>query len=112
VALVAGVLVVGGVLAQAFPREVGLRFDLGEEHREVVEAHITYLLDADEMASLTLRHPEGFPRHFRHSVELAPGRYTIAATLVDQAGTGRPLERGLEVPVDGLVQVRLYEDGP
>ena len=107
-ALVAGVLVVGSVLARAFPRDTDLRFDLGEGHGAVVEASIEYRDSDETLASLRLRHPDGFPRHVRHTVQLAPGRYRVEATIKESGGLVRPYQRSIDIPAEGLLTVPLY----
>tara|TARA_B100001750_G_scaffold235528_1_gene238240 strand:- start:2789 stop:3136 length:348 start_codon:yes stop_codon:yes gene_type:complete len=108
-ALVVGALAVGGVVFRAYPREVELRYDLGAAHRSVTELRLTYVGPEGEMASLTSRHPEGFPEPtFRHSVDLGPGHYAVEATLVGSP-ENRFVERGFDVPAEGLVRIDLSE---
>lgn len=106
-ALLIGALVVGGVVARAYPRDVALRYDLGADHAQWVEARLSYSQDRDEMAGVTFRQPEGMPDRLRHEVELSPGRYRVAATLVDGDGNARRVERSFDVPAEGLIRIDL-----
>ena len=106
-ALLIGALVVGGVVARAYPRDVALRYDLGADHDQWVEARLSYSGDEGEMAGVTFRQPEGLPDRLDHEVELSPGEYRVTATLVDDDGQAVQVERSFEVPVEGVMTIRL-----
>jgi len=106
-ALLIGALVVGGVVVRAYPRDVALRYDLGAGHRAFVEVRLSYSGDEGEMAGASFRQPEGMPERLDHRVELAPGRYRVAATLVDDAGASRRVERPFDVPAEGVIRIDL-----
>lgn len=107
---VAGALVVGLSLFDAYPREVELRYRLGSA--DVQEAVISYAHEGEEVGGVTVRAPR---EAFDHTVSLAPGRYTIEARLREPEGL-RTERRSLEVPADGTVWIDLrgprVEDTP
>ncbi len=109
-ALLIGALVVGGVVARAYPRDVALRYDLGDDHGHWVEARMSYSGDEGEMAGVTFRQPEGMPERLNHEVELSPGEYRVTTTLVDAEGEAVQIERSFEVPVEGVMTIHLGTD--
>ena len=102
--LLIGLIVVGGTVFDASPRETEIRYDLGPEHRDIESAHIAYLLDGDEVLGARFSFEEGAPEALRHTVELMPGRYEVKAELRGRA-VARDLSRVIEVPADGVVRV-------
>ena len=106
-ALLIGVVVIAGVVVRAYPRTVELRYELGEAHTRLTEARLTYLGEEGEMAGLTLAPAGGLPDHFRHEVDLAPGKYVVEATLVDRQGSTHRVERSFDVPAQSVVQIDL-----
>jgi hypothetical protein len=109
-ALLIGALVVGGVVARAYPRDVALRYDLGAGHEALVEVRLSYSGDEGEMAGAAFREPGGMPERLDHEVELSPGHYRVAATLVDGAGSARRVERSFDVPSEGVLRIDLGAD--
>jgi len=106
-ALLIGALVVGGVVARAYPRDVVLRYDLGTSHRSLVEVQLSYAGDDGEVAGVSFREPGGMPEQLDHRVELSPGHYRVAATLFDGEGAARRVERPFDVPSEGVIRIDL-----
>ncbi len=102
-----GALVVGGVVVRAYPRDVAFRYDLGADHRGLVEVQLTYSGDEGEVAGVSFREPEGMPERLDHQVELSPGHYQVAATLMDGDGATRRVERSFDVPSQGVLRIDL-----
>lgn len=107
--VVVGVLVVGGQLFEAFPRDTEIRYGLGPDHGAVDELSLVYLEDGELVVGATFRWPEGAPGSLTHEVELAPGRYEIEARLSGR-GSPRVVRRALAVPVEGVVRIDLFEE--
>lgn len=101
-----GVLIVGGQLMGSAPREVHLRYDLGEAHAEVEETELDYFLAGERIQSVRFAYPEGAPARLDHRVSVAPGRYDVVVTLRTPTGA-RSLERSFDAPAEGLVRVQL-----
>ena len=109
-ALLIGALVVGGVLARAYPRDVALRYDLGRDHDRWVEARLTYSGKEGELAGVTFREPGGIPERLDHEVQLSPGHYRVSVTLIDGEGQAVQIERPFDVPSEGVTTIRLETD--
>ena len=107
--VVVGVLVVGGQLLGAFPRDTEIRYRLGPDHSEVDALSLLYRSEGELTAGATFRWPEGAPGSLTHTVELAPGRYEIQANLSGE-GSPRVVRRILQVPVDGAVRIDLFDE--
>lgn len=105
--MLVGIGVVGGQLANAYPREVSLRMDLGPAHLLLEEADLRFVGESGEVAGLRLNAP--VPQEVRHRLELAPGRYEVQARLQGELGE-QQLRRGFYVPAEGPISLRLYED--
>ncbi|HBP18538.1 MAG TPA: hypothetical protein RMH85_11800 [Polyangiaceae bacterium LLY-WYZ-15_(1-7)] len=103
--VVVGVLVVGGRLFDAVPRDVHLRLRFGPDHAAVREAYVAYEQDGEEVVGARFHRPD---ETVDHELSLAPGRYAITATLRTEEG-GRVIRRALRVPSDGVVHVDLYD---
>lgn len=102
--LLIGLIVVGGTVFEASPRETEIRYDLGPSHRDIETARIAYMLDGDEVLGARFRFEEGAPSALRHTVELAPGRYEVKAELRGRT-VARDLSRVIEVPAEGVVRL-------
>lgn len=98
---------VGGVVARAYPRDVALRYDLGPGHAGLSELRLSYLGEEGEMVGVTFRRPDGMPERLRHEVELSPGHYRVAATLIDGEGNERRVEKPFDVPAEGVIRIDL-----
>ena len=108
IVLIVAVLVVGGQLFEALPREVTVRYTLGPDHRSVTEARIGYELEGEELKGVRFRYAKGAPAVVDHVVELPPGRYRVVANLRGP-GLSRSTSRVLTVPADGIVRIDLFE---
>jgi hypothetical protein len=104
-----GLIVIGGIIFEASPRETEIRYDLGPSHRDIETARIAYLLDGDEVLGARFRFDDGAPEALRHTVELSPGRYEVKAELRGRA-VSRDLSRVIRLPADGVVRVDVGGD--
>lgn len=111
-------MLVGGVLFGAlelwpsWPRETEIEFALGAEHADVVELHITYLKDADELHGVRFDFPSGAPSIVRHSVTLPEGAFLLRCHLRQRSGPAREVTRELATPVEGRVRISLSDRSP
>jgi len=107
--LAVAVVVVGGALAGAVPREVRVRYLLGPSHAEVTEVRVAYVTEGnEEVQGVRFTYPEGAPERLEHRVRLAPGSYRIVATLSGPGGS-REVRRALTVPTEARVDVELFD---
>ncbi|MBC7174520.1 MAG: hypothetical protein H5U40_18895 [Polyangiaceae bacterium] len=105
----AAILVLGSRISKAVPREVELRYDLGDAHRTVEEATIEYRHRREPVQMVRFAYaPEEAPRAFEHRLTLSPGRYEIVAEVRSRAEARRIL-RSIEVPAEGTVRIELFE---
>ncbi|MFW6050772.1 MAG: hypothetical protein ACODAU_06335 [Myxococcota bacterium] len=103
---VAGVAVVVAHFASTLPREVEIRYRVGDDHGDVQEARIAYTSEGEEMKGVRLRYDHGAPPVVHHRVELPPGQYGVEADLRGPSLT-RSVRRHLKVPADGVVRIDL-----
>ncbi len=108
IVMIVGLLVVGGQLFGAFPRETEVRYRLGPEHRDVTSARISYVAEGEEALGARFDWREGAPESVRDTVSLIPGRYEVRAEL-SGAGSAREVVRALTVPADGVVSIELFD---
>jgi len=106
--ILVGLVVVGGTVFDASPRETEIRYDLGPGHGEVREARIVYVTEGEEVKGVRFQWDDGAPPSLRHTVELSPGRYDIRADVVGRGGP-RSIRRALRVPADGVVRIDLFD---
>lgn len=101
---VVGVLVVGGRIFEAVPREVSVEFSVPEHGVEAVQ--VAYFLSGDEVSGVRFDSPRP---PLRHTLSLSPGRYHVEAVI--RAGEGqRVVRRALRVPAEGIVHIDLGDD--
>lgn len=101
---VVGVLVVGGRIFEAVPREVSIELSLPDDGVE--EVQVAYFLDGDEVSGVRF---EGSRAPLLHTLSLPPGRYQVEAVVRGRAGQ-RVVRRALRVPAEGVVHIDLGED--
>lgn len=99
---VVGVLVVGGRIFEAVPREVSVEYSVPEA--SVDEVRVAYFLDGDEVSGVRFER-----RPMTHTVQLSPGRYRVEAVVRADEGQ-RVVRRALRVPADGVVHIDLGDD--
>jgi hypothetical protein len=105
----AGVLVVGGEIAQRAPASVEVELPIGAEHADVRQLDVAYLEGTAVVRHVSLRFPDGAPERVRHTVHLAPGRYRVQVDLHLRGG-GTEIRTGrLEAPAEGVVRLHLSE---
>lgn len=107
--LVAGALVVAPRLVGSLPREVHVRYELGPDHGGAREARIDYVLGGEAVQSVRFDYASGAPAYIDHRVSLAPGHYDVLAEVRSVDGSYR-VERGLEVPAEGMVRIALVDE--
>jgi hypothetical protein len=103
-----GVALLVGHLASFLPRNVDVRYDLGPDHGEVTDVHLSYLFEGEEMKGVRFHFAHGAPKVVHHRVELPPGDYLVVASLSGPA-LHRTHRRGLAVPTEGPVRYSLDE---
>lgn len=108
--LVLGVVALAGIpLMRLVPRGTTIDYDLGEQHGQVVMLRFAYLpVGQDAARAITVRFPNGAPRHYEHHVELAPGRYEVHARVVAREGE-HEVTGYLTVPASEAVSIPLYQ---
>lgn len=106
VVLGVAVLLVGGEVLGAMRHDTDVVFDLGADHRQVVEARVSYLLDGEEMQGASFRWPSGAPDRVHHQASLPGGRYQVDIALRTHEAW-REETRTLEVPASGRVRLDL-----
>lgn len=107
----AAVLIVGREWQDHAPSDVEVELPLGERHADVTRVDVSFEESNELVHHVSLRYPEGAPEAVRHTVELAPGRYTVAVDLT-MRGDGIESRVGrLDAPADGVVRVSLAAEG-
>lgn len=107
----AAVLVVGREWQDHAPSDVEVELPIGERHADVTRVDVSFE-EADELVHhVSLRYPEGAPESVRHTVELAPGRYTVAVDLTMRGDETESRVGRLVAPAEGLVRVSLEGEG-
>ena len=101
---VVGVLVVGGRIFEAVPREVSVEYSVPEH--QVDEVQVAYFLDGDEVSGIRFESPRA---PLTHTLSLSPGRYRVEA-VVRADSDQRIVRRALRVPADGVVHIDLGDD--
>lgn len=96
----------------ATPSDVRLRYRLGPRHADVRELSVRYEHEGDPVAAVAFREPGGAPATVRHEVRLPAGETRVVATLRGADGALERLERTVEVPAEGEVQVDLFRRSP
>lgn len=101
---------IGLPISRLIPRGADLHYDLGDGHAVVREVRIAYVPVGGESArAITVRFPDGAPRHYVHHVELAPGRYEVHARLTG-ADVDQMVTRYVDIPQRADdAEIQLYE---
>ena len=103
---IVGVVVVVNRLADVWPRNVSVAYELGPG---VTELDVEYVQDGEALAGARFRQPNKKTNLFSHSVRLQPGEYRVRITLRG-AETPALLEmRTLTVPSQGVAHFDLRE---
>ena len=101
---VIGVVFVASQLANAWPREVEVVYDVAPA---VDELDADYLQSGSAVASVRFGRDPRKPGHFRHVVRLQPGAYRVHITLHGRDGAAVEQVRELVVPSAGLTRFDL-----
>ena len=105
--LVVFLLVVGGEIMGALPRETSVEIPLGDAHAQVTEARVEYWADGAPVQTMTRRYASGAPAAIQHELDLSPGTYTVRVLLLHEGGLRERLRGRFEAPADGVVQLSL-----
>jgi hypothetical protein len=105
--LVLGLIIVGKLAHEEMPRDQELTFALPSS---VESLRVTYRAGQESIGGFERRFPEGAPAFLSHVPSLSPGRYRVAAELVNHDGGVSRLERSIDVPSEGSLRVSLRED--
>jgi hypothetical protein len=105
---VIGVLVVGRELANAWPRETPILYEVGPS---VAELDADVLQEGEAVASARFRRPEASPGTLRHAPRLQPGRYELRVTIRGRDGSAFEEVRSLSVPAAGPTRIDLRGSG-
>jgi hypothetical protein len=100
---------IGGQILNVWPHETVISYRFGPDHRAITEARVAYFTEGEEAAGASFHFADGAPNTLDHTVDLHPGRYTIAAELRG-SDLRRDVSRTLTVPVEGVVRIDLWED--
>lgn len=103
---VIGVVFVGSRLAQVWPREVELVYEVGPE---IGELDVDYLQGGEAVASVRFGQTAAKTPFFRHMLRLQPGEYQIHITLYEQDGSAIERTERLAVPSDGITRLDLRD---
>ena len=101
---VIGVLFVGSRLANAWPRDVQVSYEIDPE---VSGLDADYVQDGESVASARFRQNDEEPGFFGHTVRLQPGEYQIHITLYGYDDGAAELRRSLTSPASGIVRFDL-----
>jgi hypothetical protein len=104
------VLLVGGEVLGAMRHDTDIVVLLGDDHSEIVEARLSYVLDGEEMQGARFEFAEGAPDRVYHHASLPGGRYDVEIELRTHDEV-RAETRALDVPADGRVRLDLAEPG-
>ena len=104
VVAVVGAVVVGGQLARAWPRDVGVAFEVGPA---VTELDVDYVQSGVAVTSVRFGGFTGETGIFRHQARLRPGRYQVFITLYGHDGSAIEEVRTLAVPTAGRTRFDL-----
>lgn len=88
----------------AVPHTTDMRFDLGPQHREIMELHVGFLRDGEPVKGALFRFPDGAPETVRHEVMLPTGRYDLQVRCRRATGT-TSIERVIMLPTEGVLRV-------
>jgi hypothetical protein len=99
---VIGVAFVGSRLAQVWPRDVEVVYEVGPEVREL---DVDYVQGDEAVASVRFARATPERPVFRHMLRLQPGKYRIQITLY--AGDGSATERAEWLAVPNAAVTRL-----
>lgn len=106
VVAVVGVLLVGSQLADAWPRDIDVVYEVGPGVREL---DVDYLQRGEAVSSVRFTRSVPKAPVFRHVARLQPGEYQIHITLYGQDGEASEHTRRLAVPTPGVMRVDLKD---
>lgn len=94
----------------AVPHATNIRFDLGPQHREIMELQVGFVRDGEPLQGASFRFPDGAPPILQHEVTLPTGRYDVQVRCRRQNGE-TSVEREIQLPSKDAVHV-LVGGGP
>ena len=91
------------------PSDVSVELPIGSRHADVTRVDVSFEESDELVHHVSLRFPDGAPESVLHTVELAPGTYTVDVDLTIR-GDGTESRSGrVEAPAEGIVRVDLEE---
>jgi hypothetical protein len=103
---VIGLAFVGSRLAQVWPRDVEVVYEVGPE---IGGLDVDYLRGGEAVASVRFGQTDAKAPFFRHMLRLQPGEYQIHITLYEQDGSAIERAGQLAVPSDGITRLDLRD---
>ncbi len=103
---IVGAVFVGTRLANVWPRDVQVAYEVGPA---VEELDVDYLQAGGPVKSVRFDRGAENEGVFRHIVRLQPGEYQVHITLYGQAGPAIEEVRGLSVPSRGATRFDLRD---
>ena len=103
---VIGIAFVGSRLANVWPRNVEVAYEVGPQ---VEELDVDYMQADEAVASVRFDQRAKKTPVFRHTVRLQPGEYQIHITLYGQDGSAVEEHRELSVPATGMTRFDLKD---
>jgi hypothetical protein len=109
VVLLCAMLFIGLRIWPSIPHETDIVFDLGPEHKKIVELRIDYLYEGEAHYGTILHYPSGAPSLVRHRVELPYGTYRIVIQARQREARTQTFVRSLRVPADTVTRINAKE---
>lgn len=101
VVAIIGIVVVGGRLARAWPRDVDVAYRAASE---VTALDVDIVLDGEAVKSARFFRTARDQKDFFHTVTLPPGEYEARITVFGPEGEGVEYLRVLSVPTAGITR--------
>lgn len=109
VVLLGAVLFLCMRLWPSIPHETNIMYDLGPEHKNIVELRIDYLYEGEAHCGTILHYPSGAPSLVRHRVQLPYGTYRIVIEARWRDRQRKTFVRSLRVPANTVVRINAKE---
>jgi hypothetical protein len=103
---VIGVVFIGSRLAQVWPRDVEVIYEVGPDVREL---DVDYVQSDEAVASVRFARTAPELPFFRHMLRLQPGKYQIQITLYARDGSATERSEWLAVPGAGVTRLDLRD---
>jgi hypothetical protein len=103
--LLCAVIFVGLRIWPSVPHETDIVFDLGPQHKKIIELRIDYFYEGEAHCGTIRHYPSGAPPEVRHRVDLPFGTYRVAIEARQQNGRTKTFVRSLRVPSDTVERI-------